>query len=76
MSDVIDLSRHKLKQESLFKIQNAIIDVEAYKKVLDKSLREWDSYSVWQKAELYESVSAFNLEILNELIERMKDEHQ
>ena len=75
MSEVINLSQHKLKQESLFKIQTAISDVEAYKKVIDKSLREWDSYSVWQKAELYESVSAFNLEILNELIERMKDEH-
>ena len=74
MSDVIDLSRHKLKQESLFKIQNAINDVEAYKKVIYKSLREWDSYDILQKAELYESVSLFNLEILNELIERMKDD--
>ena len=74
MSDVIDLSQHKLKLECLFKIQNAISDVEAYKKVLDKSLREWDSYSVWQKAELYESVAMFNLEILNELIKRMKDD--
>lgn len=75
MSDVIDLSQHKLKQESLFKIQNAISDVEAYKKVIYKSLREWDSYGIFQKAELYESVSLFNLEILNELVERMKDEH-
>lgn len=74
MSDVIDLSQHKLKQESLFKIQTAINDVEAYKKVIYKSLREWDSYDIFQKAELYESVAMFNLEILNELIERMKDD--
>lgn len=74
MSDIIDLSQHKLKMECLFKIQNAINDVEAYKKVIYKSLREWDSYDILQKAELYESVSLFNLEILNELIERMKDD--
>lgn len=74
MSEVIDLSQHKAKCESLFKIQSATRDVEKYEEVIYKSLREWDSYSVAQKSELFESVALFNVEILHELIERMKNE--
>jgi hypothetical protein len=71
---IVNLSQHKAKLASEIKLSNALQETESYESVIHKSLRDWHTYSTWQKAELYESVSAFNLEILNELIERMKDD--
>lgn len=74
MSEVIDLFKHKAKLTSEIKLSNALRDTEAYKNVIHKSLNDWHTYSVQEKAELYGAVAMFNLELLNQLIERMKNE--
>lgn len=76
MSEVVDLFQHKAKLTSEIKLSNALRDTEAYTNVIHKSLREWHAYSVQEKAELYRAVAVFNLELLHQLIERMKDECQ
>lgn len=74
MSEVINLSQHKAKLTSEIKLSNALRDAESYESVIHKSLRDWHTYSVQEKAELYETVALFNLELLGQLIERMKDD--
>lgn len=74
MSEIISLSQHKAKLISEIKLSNALRDTEAYEAVIHKSLRDWHSYSVQEKAELYATVALFNLELLGQLIERMKDD--
>lgn len=71
---IVNLSQHKAKLTSEIKLSNALRDTGAYEAVIYKSMRDWHSYSVQEKAELYETVALFNLELLGKLIERMKDE--
>ncbi|MGL5013034.1 MAG: hypothetical protein ACRC6V_01930 [Bacteroidales bacterium] len=74
LSEVVDLFKHKAKLTSEIKLSNALRDTESYESVIHKSLRDWHTYSVQEKAGLYETVALFNLELLSQLIERMKDE--
>lgn len=72
---IVNLSQHKAKLTSEIKLSNALRDTESYESVIHKSIRGWHTYGIQEKAELYKTVAEFNLEILNELIERIKDEH-
>lgn len=74
MADVISLGEHKAKQESMFKLESAMKDFQHYTDVVNKSIMNFDSYSVVEKRTLYESLAAFNVAILADLIERMRDE--
>ena len=72
--NIVNLSQHKAKLTSEIKLSNALRDTESYESVIHKSLRDWHTYSVQEKSDLYETVALFNLELLGQLIERMKDE--
>lgn len=74
MSEVVDMFQHKAKLTSEIKLSNALRDTESYESVIHKSLRDWHTYSVMEKESLYETVALFNLELLGQLIERMKDD--
>jgi hypothetical protein len=71
---IVNLSQHKAKLTSEIKLSNALRDTESYESVIHKSLRDWYTYSVQEKAELYETVALFNLELLEQLINKMKGE--
>ena len=71
---IVNLSQHKAKLTSEIKLSNALRDTESYESVIHKSLRDWHTYSVMEKAELYETVALFNLELLEQLINKMKGE--
>lgn len=73
IDNIISLSQHKAKLTSEIKLSNALRDIEAYSNVIHKSLREWHTYSVQEKVELYETVAMFNLELLNQLINKRKE---
>ena len=72
---IVNLSQHKAKLTSEIKLSNALRDTESYESVIHKSIRGWHTYGIQEKAELYKTVALFNLELLGQLIERMKDEH-
>lgn len=69
--NIVNLSQHKAKLISEIKLSNALRDTESYESVIHKSLRDWHTYSVMEKADLYKTVAEFNLEILKQLIDRM-----
>ena len=71
---IVNLSQHKAKLTSEIKLSNALRDTESYESVIHKSIRDWHTFSVMDKAELYKTVAEFNLELLEQLIERMKDD--
>ena len=70
---VVNLSQHKAKLTSEIKLSNALRDTEAYTNVIHKSLCDWHTFSVQEKAELYGTVALFNLELLGQLINKMKE---
>lgn len=72
--NIVSLSQHKAKLTSEIKLSNALRDTKAYANVIHKSLNDWHTYSPQEKAELYEAVVMFNLELLDQLIERMRNE--
>lgn len=79
MSDVndkiVNLFQHKTKTENLFTLQRASVDVQHYEDVVRKSVDNFHTYSVQEKIELYSSLAEFNIKIINQLLERKRDEH-
>ena len=71
---VVDLFQHKIKQESIFSLEQAASDIEWYTEVVNKSVEDFHTYSVSQKYELYSSLAEFNIKIINQLLERKRDE--
>ena len=71
---VVDLFQHKIRQESIFSLEQASADVEWYTEVVQKSVEDFCTYSVSQKYELYSSLAEFNIKIINQLLERKRDE--
>ena len=74
MSDVINLFDEKAKRLVMFSISQAEADVQKYKDVVMKSVRDFHTFSVQEKVELYSSLAAFNIEILRQLLEYKKGE--
>ena len=74
MADVISLGEHKAKQESIFRLESAMKDFQHYTDVVNKSIMNFDSYSVVEKYELYKTLAEFNVEILANLIQYKKGE--
>lgn len=75
MSEVINMSDEKQKRASIFSLEQASADVAAYEAVVNKSILEFPSYSVFEKQELYTTLAKFNVELLQKLLERKRDEH-
>ena len=74
MSEVIELSQHKAKTESIFNMQRATADIQKYGDVVMKSVKDFHTFSVQEKVDLYSSLAAFNIEILRQLLEYKKGE--
>lgn len=74
MSDIINLFDEKAKRLTMFSISQAEADVQKYKDVVMKSVRDFHTFSVQEKVELYSSLAAFNVEILRQLLEYKKGE--
>jgi len=74
MSDIINLFDEKAKRLVIFNISQAEADVQKYKDVVMKSVRDFHTFSVQEKVELYSSLAAFNIEILKQLLEYKKGE--
>ena len=72
--NIINIYQHKTKAENLFTLQRASADVEHYENVVRKSVDNFHTYSVQEKAELYSSLAEFNVEILKQLLEYKKGE--
>ena len=73
LSGVINMFEEKQKRQSLFTLENATKDVEKYKEVVERSILEFSSYSVFEKQELYTTLARFNVELLQKLLERKRD---
>lgn len=71
--NIVNLSQHKSKIVNEIRLNKALRETESYESVIHKSLRDWHTYSVQEKAGLYETVALFNIELLNQLINKMKE---
>lgn len=74
LSGVINMFEEKQKRQSIFTLEQAASDVEWYEEVVNKSVEDFHTYSVSQKQELYSSLAEFNIKIINQLLERKRDE--
>lgn len=73
LSGVINLFEEKQKRASIFSLEQASADVDAYKDVVNKSILEFSSYSVFEKQELYTILARFNVELLQKLLAIKKE---
>lgn len=71
---VVNMFEEKQKRASIFSLEQASADVKWYEKVVNKSVEDFPTYSVSQKQELYSSLAAFNIKIINQLLERKRDD--
>jgi len=71
---VVNMFEEKQKRASIFSLEQASADVAAYEAVVNKSILEFSSYSVFEKQELYTTLAMFNVELLHKLLERKRDE--
>lgn len=76
MSEVINLFQERDKKENIFNLEQAAKDVEHYADVVSRSVENFHTYSVQQKNQLYSDLAEFNIMIINDLLQRKKDEHQ
>ena len=70
---VVNMFEEKQKMQSLFTLENATKDVEKYKEVVERSILEFSSYSVFEKQSLYETLAKFNVELLQKLLAIKKE---
>lgn len=75
MSDVVDLFTEKQKRQSIYNLEQASADVAKYETVVGKSMSDFHTYSIMEKQSLYESLATFNIVLLNQLLERKRNEH-
>ena len=70
---IVNMFEEKQKRASIFSLEQAASDVAAYEVVVNKSILEFSSYSVFEKQELYTTLARFNVELLQKLLERKRD---
>ena len=73
LSGVINLFEEKQKRASVFSLEQASADVAAYEDIVNKSILEFSSYSVFEKQELYTTLAKFNVELLQKLLAIKKE---
>ena len=71
---IVNMFEAKQKRASIFSLEQASADVAAYEDVVNKSILEFPSYGVFEKQELYTTLAKFNVELLQKLLERKRDE--
>ena len=70
---VVNMFEEKQKRASIFSLEQASADVAAYEVVVNKSILEFSSYSVFEKQELYTTLARFNVELLQKLLAIKKE---
>ena len=70
---VVNMLEEKQKRASIFSLEQASADVEAYEAIVNKSILEFSSYSVFEKQELYTTLAKFNVELLQKLLAIKKE---
>ena len=70
---IVNMFDEKQKRASIFSLEQASADVEAYETVVNKSILEFHSYSVFEKQELYTTLARFNVELLQKLLAIKKE---
>ena len=71
---IVNMFEEKQKRASIFSLEQASADVAAYEAIVNKSILEFPSYSIFEKQELYTTLARFNVELLQKLLERKRDE--
>ncbi len=71
---VVSLFEEKQRRQSIYNLEQASADVAKYEEVLLKSVRDFHMYSVMEKQSLYESLVTFNIVIINQLLERKRND--
>ena len=71
---IVNMFDEKQKRASIFSLEQASADVAAYEDIVNKSILEFPSYSVFEKQELYTTLARFNVELLQKLLERKRDD--
>ena len=70
---IVNMFEEKQKRASIFSLEQASADVAAYEAVVNKSILEFSSYSIFEKQSLYTTLARFNVELLQKLLERKRD---
>ena len=70
---IVNMFDEKQKRASIFSLEQASADVAAYEAVVNKSILEFSSYSVFEKQELYTTLAKFNVELLQKLLAIKKE---
>ena len=70
---IVNMFEEKQKRASIFSLEQASADVDAYEDVVNKSILEFSSYSVFEKQELYTTLAKFNVELLQKLLAIKKE---
>lgn len=70
---VVNMFEEKQRRASIFSLEQASADVEWYEAVVNKSVLEFPSYSVFEKQELYTTLAKFNVELLQKLLAIKKE---
>jgi len=70
---IVNMFEEKQKRASIFSLEQASADVAAYEAVVNKSILEFSSYSVFEKQELYTTLAKFNVELLQKLLSIKKE---
>ena len=70
---IVNMFEEKQKRASIFSLEQASADVAAYDAIVNKSILEFPSYSVFEKQELYTTLASFNVELLQKLLAIKKE---
>ena len=70
---VVNMFEEKSRRRNIFSLEQASADVAAYEAVVNKSVLEFPSYSVFEKQELYATLAKFNVELLQKLLAIKKE---
>ena len=70
---IVNMFEEKQKRTSIFSLEQASSDVAAYEAIVNKSILEFSSYSVFEKQELYTTLAKFNVELLQKLLAIKKE---
>ena len=70
---IVNMFEEKQKRASIFSLEQASADVAAYEEIVNKSILEFPSYSIFEKQELYTTLAKFNVELLQKLLAIKKE---
>lgn len=70
---VVNMFEEKSRRRNIFTLEQASADVAAYEAVVNKSILEFTSYSVFEKQDLYTTLARFNVELLQKLLAIKKE---